>query len=256
MFDTPATDIRIIGHRGAAAVAPENTLASFRAAAALGVRWVEMDVSRLADGSAVIFHDDELDRCSNGSGPLARARLEEVSRLDAGSWFAPEFAGEPIPTLSAALAEIQRLGLGLNLEIKHEGPGLEALVQQVLATLAQEWRDPDRLLLSSFNHQALQLCQALAPQLRRGQLYEVIPDHWQQELQAIAAYSLHCDYQILTQPLAQAIKGAGYRLLCYTVNDPLAVAWHWAWGMDALFTDDPARFLSVGGSPESLTASQ
>lgn len=52
MFDTPQSDIRIIGHRGAAAVAPENTLASFRAAAALGVRWVEMDVSQLADGTA------------------------------------------------------------------------------------------------------------------------------------------------------------------------------------------------------------
>ncbi len=243
MFDTPQDDIRIIGHRGAAAVAPENTLASFRAAAALGVRWVEMDVSQLADGTAVIFHDDALDRCTNGSGLLAQSSWPQVQQLDAGSWFSTQFSTERIPTLSEALAEIQRLGLGLNLEIKHEGAGLEPFVDRVLTILAREWRENDRLLLSSFNHQALQLCQRLAPHLRRGQLYESVPGNWRQELENIAAYSLHCDYLALDQALAMAIKAAGYRLFCYTVNDPLSVAYHWAWGMDGVFTDDPARFL-------------
>ena len=159
MFDTPQSDVRIIGHRGAAAVAPENTLASFRAAAALGVRWVEMDVSVLADGAPVIFHDEELERCSNGRGRLTEVDFAYVQQLDAGCWFAPQFSGERIPTLSEALQEIQRLGMGLNLEIKHDGPGLERLVASVLTTLAHEWRDSDKLLLSSFNHQALRLCQ-------------------------------------------------------------------------------------------------
>lgn len=243
MFDTPQSDVRIIGHRGAAAVAPENTLASFRAAAALGVRWVEMDVSLLADGSPVIFHDEELERCSNGRGQLADVDLAYIRQLDAGCWFAPQFSGEKILTLSEALQEIQRLGMGLNLEIKHDGPGLERLVATVLTTLAHEWRDSEKLLLSSFNHQALRLCQHQAPHLRRGQLYESVPANWQQELQEIEAYSLHCDYQALDAMLALSIKAAGYRLLCYTVNDPQAVARHWAWGMDAIFTDDPTRFL-------------
>ena len=246
MFDTPQDDIRIIGHRGAAAVAPENTLASFRAAAALGVRWVEMDVSQLADGTAVIFHDDELDRCTNGSGLLAQSSWAQVRQLDAGSWFSAQFSTERVSTLSEALAEIQRLGLGLNLEIKHEGAGLEPFVDLVLTTLAREWRDNDRLLLSSFNHQALRLCQAQAPHLRRGQLYESVPANWLQELENISAYSLHCDYLALDQALATAIKAAGYRLFCYTVNDPLSVAYHWGWGMDGVFTDDPACFI---GSP-------
>jgi glycerophosphoryl diester phosphodiesterase len=243
MFDTPQTDVRIIGHRGAAAVAPENTLASFRAAAALGVRWVEMDVSLLGDGTPVIFHDEQLDRCTDGRGKLTEVGMPYVAQLDAGLWFAAEFAGERIPTLSVALQEIQRLGLGLNLEIKHEGPGLEQLVEVVLATLAQEWRDNDQLLLSSFNHQALRLCQLQAPHLRRGQLYETVPSTWPQELADIAAYSLHCDYLALDVALARGIKAAGYRLLCYTVNHPQAVALHWGWGMDAIFTDDPAQFM-------------
>ncbi len=246
MFDTPQDDIRIIGHRGAAAVAPENTLASFRAAAALGVRWVEMDVSQLADGTAVIFHDEELDRCTNGSGLLAQSSWTQVRQLDAGSWFSAQFSTERVSTLSEALAEIQRLGLGLNLEIKHEGAGLEPFVDLVLTTLAREWRDNDRLLLASFYYQALLLFQAQSPHLRRGQLYESVPANWLQELENISAYSLHCDYLALDQALATAIKAAGYRLFCYTVNDPLSVAYHWGWGMDGVFTDDPACFI---GSP-------
>ncbi len=238
--------MRIIGHRGAAAVAPENTLASFRAAAASGVRWVEMDVSRLADGAAVIFHDETLDRCTNGHGLLSHADLDTLLTLDAGSWFGEAFAGERVPTLSMALAAIQELGLGLNLEIKHEGSGLEPLVLSVLATLASQWQDNSLLLLSSFNHQALRLCHSYAPHLRRGQLYESIPDNWQQELSDIAAYSLHCDYQALSAELCRDIKQAGYRVFCSTVNDPAAVVHHWSWGMDGLFTDDPGKFISLG----------
>ena len=236
--------MRIIGHRGAAAVAPENTLASFRAAAALGAGWVEMDVSRLADGAAVIFHDEELDRCTNGHGLLCHTDLNTLHTLDAGSWFGAAFAGERVPTLGDALAEIQQLGLGLNLEIKHDGPDLEQLVTAVLATLATQWLDNDKLLLSSFNHQALRLCLAQAPHLRRAQLYESIPDNWQQELCDIAAYSLHCDYQALSAEQCHAIKQAGYRLFCYTVNDTAVAAELWGWGMDGLFTDDPGLFLS------------
>lgn len=235
--------MRIIGHRGAAAVAPENTLASFRAAAALGVRWVEMDVSMSADGEAVIFHDEALERCTNGHGLLGQTDLDTLRTLDAGSWFSEAFVGERIPTLSEALSELRHLGLGLNLEIKHEGPGLELLVTKVLDTLGRAWPEPETLLISSFNHQALQLCQAQAPHLRRAQLYESIPEQWQQELSEIDAYSLHCDYQALNAELCHAIKQSGYRVFCYTVNLPDSVAGHWAWGMDGLFTDDPRLFI-------------
>lgn len=245
---TVAVDLnamRIIGHRGAAAVAPENTLASFRAAAALGVRWVEMDVSRLGDGTAVIFHDEELDRCTNGHGLLCNTDLNTLRTLDAGGRFSAAFAGERVPTLPEALTELQRLGLGLNLEIKHEGPGLEQLVAVVLDTLATQWRDDDQLLISSFNHQALRLCRSMAPHLRRGQLYASIPENWRQELSDIAAYSLHCDYLALDASLTHAIKQAGYHLFCYTVNDPAAAVQHWAWGVDGIFTDDPGRFIGL-----------
>src|SRR5262245_51040489 len=78
---------RIIAHRGASATAPENTLAAFRAAAAAKARWVEFDVSLTSDNRPVVFHDDRLDRTSDGSGLLAETSFETLKHLDAGSWF-------------------------------------------------------------------------------------------------------------------------------------------------------------------------
>ncbi|MFB9887795.1 glycerophosphoryl diester phosphodiesterase [Balneatrix alpica] len=238
-------DVRVIGHRGAANLAPENTLASIRAAAAVGTPWVEIDVSVLADGALVIFHDDELERCSNGQGPLAAANLAYIQQLDAGSWFAHHYAGEPIPTLQQALQCIQELGLGLNLEIKHEGADVERIVPRVLEELQLYWQDNDKLIISSFNHQALLLCHELAPDRYLGQLYEAVPQHWQEQLSALQAYSLHCDYKQLDASTCAAVKAAGYKVLCYTANEPALVEAHWQWGMDAIITDSPQLFLNT-----------
>lgn len=233
---------KVMGHRGAALLAPENTLASIRAAADAGATWVEIDVYLIAEGGLVIFHDDQLDRCTNGSGVTRETRPTDMAALDAGSHFSPEFAGENVPTLLEALECIQSLGLGLNLEIKHDTADVETIVPAVMAMLRDHWQDNDKLMISSFNLAALQLCYDIGDQRHLAPLYEVIPDDWQEQLASIKAYSLNCDYLNLTQAHAQAIKAAGYQLLCYTVNDPDAVADYWAWGMDAVITDDPTRF--------------
>ena len=103
---------------GLASLAPENTLASIKKAAELGVSWIELDVTLLGDGSAVMFHDHRLNRTTNGRGHLKRHSMETVSRLDAGSWFSEEFLGEKVPSLADTLNLVQSLGLGLNLELK------------------------------------------------------------------------------------------------------------------------------------------
>src|SRR5579862_3004583 len=94
----------VIGHRGAAARAPENTLAGLRRAHALGCRWVEFDVRLTADGVPVLCHDSRLDRTTDGTGVIAEETLAAVRRCDAGLRFSPEFAGEPVPTLAEALS--------------------------------------------------------------------------------------------------------------------------------------------------------
>ena len=172
-------DVRVIGHRGAASLAPENTLAAIKAAAAAGAKWVEIDVYLVAQGGLVIFHDTELNRCTDGQGATAQADVAHLQTLDAGSWFGEAFKGETIPTLAAALSCIQTLGLGLNLEIKFDEENVDAIVPSVLAQLDSQWQNNDLLLISSFNKAALALCHQLAPERHLGQLYEAIPEDWQ-----------------------------------------------------------------------------
>lgn len=236
---------KVMGHRGAALLAPENTLSSIRAAAATGVKWVEIDVYPIADGGLIIFHDDTLDRCTNGSGTTELAHLNTVLSLDAGSWFADAYQGEKVPTLLEALECIQGLGLGLNLEIKYEGTDVETIVPPILRALEMHWQDNDKLMISSFNYPALQVCHRLNSALHLAYLVEDVPADWQEKLSAIHAYSLNCDYKPLTESQAQAIKAAGFKLLCYTANSIDAVSQHWQWGMDAVITDDPRIFMHL-----------
>ena len=95
--------IEIIGHRGYAARTPENTLISIEAALTAGARAVEFDIHVASCGTAVVIHDETLDRTSDGNGPVSRQTVEQLQTLDAGTWFDAEFAGEKIPTLADAL---------------------------------------------------------------------------------------------------------------------------------------------------------
>src|SRR5690606_37634904 len=93
-------------HRGASAIAPENTIAAFRAAADQGARWVELDVAFSADETLIVIHDDSVDRTSSGTGGLGALTAAEITALDGGSWFDSRFAGEAIPTLETALVAL------------------------------------------------------------------------------------------------------------------------------------------------------
>jgi glycerophosphoryl diester phosphodiesterase len=174
--------LRIGAHRGDPEFAPENTPAAFDAAVALGVDYVETDVVRTADGVLVLLHDDDLDRTTNGSGPVAQASSEEVLALDAGSWFDPKFADQRIITAGAFLDWVEaHEGLGGEIDIKAEGIGgeLAALIQRSpvrdrmslcssiaseLAAAKDAWADiPCFLILEDRNRdpvEAIQACRA------------------------------------------------------------------------------------------------
>ncbi len=234
---------RVIGHRGAAAYAPENTLAGFRLAARLGVSWVEFDVQLTADDVPVVIHDARLDRTTDGIGRVRRTPLARLKRLDAGRWLAPGFAGERVPTLEEALAETAALGLGVNIEIKPGRGSEQRTAHRALAVVAATWpADRPRPLISSFSRRVLAEVQALAPNWPRGLLVGALPRDWRAAAAAFGCVSIHCDQRRLTAPQIAQMRAAGYRVLAYTVNAPDRAAELWEGGVDSIFSDVPDVF--------------
>jgi glycerophosphoryl diester phosphodiesterase len=241
---------RILAHRGGGKLAPENTLAAIRFGHELGFRAVEFDAMLSADGVPVLIHDDTLERTTSGHGAVAAHTAAQLAQLDAGSWLGPRFAGEPVPTLAAAIALCRARSIWINLEIK-PAPGAELRTGEVVArTAAHLYEDSivrggDRAervaarapLLSSFARDALDAARKAAPDLPRGYLIDRLPHGWRDELQALGCVSLHTNHRHLTPELARAVKEAGYWLFCYTVNDPARAREIFGWGVDALCTD-------------------
>jgi glycerophosphoryl diester phosphodiesterase len=121
---------RIVAHRGASQSAPENTLAAFRRAWDAGVEGVELDVHLSSDGIPMVIHDDDTERTTGRRGKVAAQSAAALAALDAGSWKSHAFAGEPIPTLAAALATIPD-GRTMFVEIK-TGPETAAAIATVV----------------------------------------------------------------------------------------------------------------------------
>ena len=228
----------VIGHRGAAALAPENTLAGFRRAAAEGVAWVEFDTRLAADGP-VVLHDPTLDRTSSGRGPVRALPVAALAGIDCGRWFGPAFAGETLPTLAQALAAIAELGLGANVELKAD-PGLEAdLARDATEAVRAVGPAPGRLLFSSFSQPALAALADLVPEIPRGLLVGELPPDWREAAERLGCVSVHPDHRKLTPAGARAVKDAGYLLAAYTVNAPAEARRLLSWGVDSIITDRP-----------------
>lgn len=249
MAGSPHRWPRIIGHRGAAQSAPENTLAGFRAAAALGVAWVEFDVRLTRDGRCVLLHDDTLERTTSGRGPAAALSFAELRRLDAGSWFGAAFAGERVPGLEETLALLGELGLGAVIELK-PAPGAEAATGRAAAELVAE-RWPASLpppLLSSFTPAALAAARAAAPSLERALLVGAVPPDWRQRVEALQCRMLHADQRKLDRAAVEAVGAAGLPVFAYTVNEPERARELFSWGVSALFSDCPDRIAAGLGA--------
>jgi glycerophosphoryl diester phosphodiesterase len=241
---------RVIGHRGAAAAAPENTLASIRKARALGASWVEFDVKLTKDGEAILFHDDRLDRTTDGRGPVAAATLAEIRRLDAGGWFGPAFRGEPVPTFEEALTLCADLGLGINVEIKPCRGREAATAEAAMTTLLRLWPPAMPVVVSSFAPECLRVARAIAPDVPRGHLAERLPRHWRELMAQHDCATLHLDQRWLGARQRAAVTATVVPLLLYTVNDAGLARRLLETGVTALFTDRIDRVLAALGAPE------
>jgi len=242
---------RIIGHRGAAALAPENTLVSIARAAAVGAKMVEVDVKLTADGIPILLHDDTVDRTTNGHGAAADLTHAEINVLDAGSWFSREFAEEMVPTLEACLRLARQLKIGLNLEIK-PNPGQDAeTTRATIDQLRLVWPETNStsateientVLLTSFSREALETAAAHGAEYPRGLLLWDPPDDWRE-----AAQSLTCCAIIVRKDIDQSLAGhileAGFQLASYTINDIDHARRLASYGVQSIITDRPDSLL-------------
>lgn len=235
----------LIAHRGGSLEVPENTISAFRHAINAGMRMVELDAQMTSDGELVVIHDETVDRTTDGTGPVGSFTLEELRRLDAGSWFAPEYAGERIPTLREVFDLCVAEGVGVVVELKHPEmhPGLE---EKVVALIGEMWlRGAENIWCISFDHDCIRRLRKLDPALPLGYLFEphavlfVYPDD---TVQAFCPY-----YRAPLQFPEQVTQAheMGKLVLVYTVDDPAEVRALADVGVDGMVTDRPAALLQI-----------
>lgn len=234
------TNERIIGHRGASAYAPENTLAAFDKALAMGCRFVEFDVMLSVDGVPFVFHDDSLKRTTNGQGEVGLVTAEYLQTLDAGKWFSRRFRDEKIPHFRDVLQWLIFSDVKANIEIKPYPGTSEQTTVEILSQINRYWPQTKPLpLLSSFDLTALTLCRSLAPEMPLGLLLDEWDKDWLVKAKELQCYSVHFSKRALTAARVLQIKEQGYVLYVYTVNRKRQAKKLFDWGVDAVFSDYP-----------------
>lgn len=232
---------KVIGHRGAKEYAPENTLTSIYKAASIGTKWVEVDVKLTKDKQPIIFHDETVDRCTNGSGKISEITLEKIRKLDAGSWFDKKFTNEKIPTLKEVFDVVVKLGLGLNLEIKPcLGHDIET-TQIALETLNLELPKNHPLLLSSFSVKSLKEIKRIAPHLPLGYLMNEQVKNWQEIAKEINASTICIgDEECMVSHINEYLS-YGKPVIIYTVNNTERAVKLFEMGVSCVFSDAPDK---------------
>ncbi|MBD3654518.1 glycerophosphodiester phosphodiesterase family protein [Kangiella sp.] len=222
--------MKVIGHRGAMGLAPENTLLSFRKALELGVDGVEFDVQNI-DGNLLVFHDDTLDRTTNGTGLLLDHSVDYLRSLDAGQ-------GEKIPFLHEVIELIDR-DTFINIELK--GLRTASLVMELVKLLDKDRYKKENFIISSYLFSELFLVRQLDPDIQIGVIADEQPDVALSFARDVNAYSFHPSLALVTEELVQEVHREGMSLYVHTVNDPDNIARVKAMGVDGVFTDYPDR---------------
>ncbi len=242
--------MHIVAHRGAAGIAPENTLASFKEAIRLGADWLEFDVRLTGDGFPVVIHDPTLKRTTTGKGPVRSRTLGEIRRLDAGSWFDDRYSGEKVPTLDEVIKLAPKARL--NIEIKSNcAPASEAAA--AVWTRVRDAGLQERALITSFDIDILKAMREIDGQAALG-----FP--WQSGLRdpVRRALSLKCRMMLfevggLSEKKVRRCREVGLDVWVYTVNEPEEMRRVMDLGVDALVTDRPdllARLIRREPTPQ------
>jgi glycerophosphoryl diester phosphodiesterase/acyl-CoA hydrolase len=231
----------VVGHRGAAGVAPENTFPSFELAVAQGVDAIECDVHLSEDGVPVVIHDPTVDRTTNGRGAVANLTLAQLRALDAGGRFGPAFAGARIPTLDELLAWAHGR---IRVVVELKGTQNPSLVPWTLDLIRQYDVIEDTFVIS-FDHVALRDVRALAPEILTGALYHARLADPVGVAAACAADALAPHWSMVTPDMVATVHDAGLGVCVWTVDEPSEAEAMLRVGVDAITTNYPERVVAI-----------
>ncbi|RSS36367.1 glycerophosphodiester phosphodiesterase family protein [Streptomyces sp. WAC08241] len=232
--------LTVFAHRGASSAAPENTLVSDEVARRGGARWIENDVQPSKDGVPYVLHDTTVDRTTDGTGAVRSLTSAQLDALDAGSWFAPAYAGTRVPTLAAQLADLRERGGDLLLEIKgrHSRAEVDRIVREV-----REQAMTRRVFVQSFDVTSLRYAHELAPELPIGLLRDTVdadPVALAKELD-LTAYNVSHVALAQRPEVVGALHAAGVAVNVWTVDAPARWKAMDDLGVDGIITNRPTE---------------
>lgn len=247
--------IQVIGHRGAAALAPENTLAAFRMAMT-SADVIELDVHLTADDSIVVMHDATVDRTTDGKSAIANLKYADIVALDAGSWFGEAFRGERVPTLAQVLDLVngQRTML---IELKWPQQGTYKKLVSRVVDLIRQRKAESWVIVQSFEYAYLRELHQLAPEITCYQLlygYISFPPVYMDRSFHVGSFpivegasGLAINYKFLSPALVEKFHNKGWKVVTWTVNDPADIRRVANLGVDGIISDNPGVVRSELG---------
>jgi glycerophosphoryl diester phosphodiesterase len=234
---------KVIAHRGFSGQYPENTLLAFAKAIEAGAEMIELDVHLSKDEQIVVIHDLDLERTTDGTGPVDSYTLAELRRFNAAKLW-PALPFQPIPTLSEVLALTQnRIQVNIELKLVARHRHLAELVAQELG----EWGDPDQFLFSSFEHEAIGQLRRSYPQYRGAILYSQETDPIA-KAKAVDAQALHPAFGSIDESGIAKAHSAGLEVNAWTINDEPTMKRFLKWQVDGIITNHPDKLLALRSS--------
>lgn len=232
----------VIAHRGASGHAPENTLAAFKRAIALGATFIETDLQLSRDTRFVAIHDDTVDRTTNGHGKVHDLTLGELRRLDAGSWFGSEFTGERVPTLEEILEFAKKHDVVFYLELKPTGSwgGEHALIGALRSS-----GEIARTIVISFDASILATLRKIEPTLMTGLLFDGQLEEPLARAVEIGARQLAVRGDLVTPALLAEARKRDLQVVCWTVNQPAHMRLLIEAGVAGIMSDYPDRLVAA-----------
>ena len=249
LYNDDGDNFVIIGHRGASAYHPENTMKAFVAAYEMGAEMIELDLTLSKDGVPVVIHDETLDRTTDGKGKVSDLTLQELKQLDAGSWFSSKHSGERIPTLKEVL-EFAKGKISVNIEIKPEAvtENWENGIEEKALKLVQELEMEEFVLFSSFSYQAIDNLRKLDVDIPAALLYEKEQSKGRGITQLVEDHTVNafnCSRRQFSKKWAAEASEQEIPVFVYTVNVPRQMTKLIKRGAKGLFSDRPDVLKAV-----------